>query len=258
MPHTPAYRRILGRMGYYDYQRGLIYHHLNEHESWKSHMSNCRNFILRALDICRPTVVTVLGSGWLLDIPLKEMTEQASEVNLVDIIHPPEVRSQAGEFRNVILHEEDVSGGIIEEVWKRARGRIFFNKLHSLGKIQISEFQPAFEPGLVISDNILTQLESLPVRFLRGRSDADESEFLNFRREIQRKHIAFLQKHESVLITDISEVVTRRSGVTEETASVIADLPEGRYRDSWTWQFDRAGSDYYNKKSVFRVCAIII
>lgn len=257
MPHSASYRIILGRMGYYDYQRGLIYHHLNEQEGWKSHMNNCRNFIIRALDIYKPPVITVLGSGWLLDIPLKEMAEQADEVNLVDIIHPPEVRSQVEEFKNVVLHEEDISGGVVEEVWKKARGRIFFWKLNSLEQIETGEYQPAFEPGLVISVNILTQLESLPVRFLKARSKSGEEEFRHFRREIQKKHISFLAKHKSVLITDVSEVVTHRSGLTEEIPSVLTELPDGKCRESWTWQFDRTGSDYYNKTSVFRIKAII-
>ncbi|MDP4222177.1 MAG: hypothetical protein Q8868_02595 [Bacteroidota bacterium] len=258
MSHSASYRMILSRMGYYDYQRGLIFHHLSEQESWKNHMDNCRRFIIKAMDMYKPAVVTVLGSGWLLDIPLKEIAELAEEVNLIDIIHPPEVRSQVAGMKNVIIREEDVSGGVITAVWEKARGRIFFNKLKSLGEINFSEYNPGFEPGLVISINILTQLESLPVRFLKGRSNAGEGDFLNLRQELQQKHISFLKKHKSVLITDVSEVITRSSGVTEEAASVLVDLPEGRYRESWTWQFDSTSSDYYNKKSVFRVSAIII
>ncbi len=258
MAQNAAYRIILGRMGYYDYQRGLIYHHLNEQEGWRSHMNNCRNFIIRAIDLNKPSVITVLGSGWLLDIPLKEMAEKAEQVNLVDIIHPPEVKSQVEELKNVVLREEDITGGVIEEVWKKARGRIFLRKLKSLGKLKIGEYQPNFEPGLVISVNILTQLESLPVRFLKGRSKTGEEDFLQFRREIQNNHISFLTKHNSVLITDVSEVITRSSGLSEEIPSVLSEMPEGKYRESWTWQFDRTGSDYYNKRSVFRISAIII
>ncbi len=90
------------------------------------HLKNCRNFILKALDYCKPSKVTVLGSGWLLDLPLKEMTDLVTEINLVDIIHPPEVKEQAAGIKKVILREEDISGGLINEVWQKAGHRTFF------------------------------------------------------------------------------------------------------------------------------------
>ena len=65
MTHSISYRRILNRMGYYDYQNGLIYNHLNQEGGWDSHLDHCRNFINRALDYYKPEKVTVLGSGWL-------------------------------------------------------------------------------------------------------------------------------------------------------------------------------------------------
>ena len=85
-------------MGYYNYQRGLIVHHLHEEGSWNTHLTNSRNFILKSLDFYKPAVVTVFGSGWLLDLPLLEINEMADEINLVDIIHPPEVKESGCEY----------------------------------------------------------------------------------------------------------------------------------------------------------------
>ena len=258
MSHSTSYRRILHKMGYYNYQRGLIVHHLHDEGSWNTHLTKSRNFILKSLDIYKPGVVTVFGSGWLLDLPLLEINEMADEINLVDIIHPPEVKSQVANMKKVILREDDVTGGLIEEVWKRASRKTFLNKLRSFEEININKYQPAFDPGLVISLNILTQLETLPVEFLRKKSNADEESFLQLRKKIQQNHLSFLESNKSVLITDCAEVVTESSGQTSEIKSVLADLPEGKLREEWTWYFDRRNSDYYRRKSVLMVSAILL
>jgi len=110
---------------------------------------------------------------------------------------------------------------------------------------------------MVISLNILTQLENLPLEFLKKRSVKNEESYLQFRKEIQTKHISFLKKHKSALITDISEVITDNSGNVIENLSVLTDLPDTKLREEWTWDFDLKKSDYYSKKSVFKVSAMI-
>jgi len=258
MPHSTSYRRILHKMGYYNYQRGLIVHHLHDEGSWNTHLTNSRNFILKSLDFYKPSVVTVFGSGWLLDLPLVEMNEMAGEINLVDIIHPPEVKSQVANLKKVILREDDVTGGLIEEVWKKASHKTFLNKLRSIEEINVNIYQPGFDPGLVISLNILTQLETLPVEFLRKRSKADEESFLLLRKKIQQNHLSFLESHSSVLISDHTEVVTESSGKTSGTKSVLIDLPEGKLKEEWDWYFDIKQSDYYTRRSVFKVSGIVL
>jgi hypothetical protein len=257
MSHSISYRRILHKMGYYNYQRGLIVRHLNEEGSWNTHLTNCRNFILKSLEFYKPSVVSIFGSGWLLDLPLMEINEFADEINLVDIIHPPEVKSQVANMKKVILREEDVTGGLIEEVWERASRKIFLNKLRSFEEIRIKKYQPGFDPGLVISLNILTQLEVLPVEFLRKRSRVKEEAFLQLRKEIQQNHISFLKSHKSILLTDHTEVITESSGNNSEIKSVLVDLPEGKLKEDWTWYFELKNSDFYRKKSVFKVSALM-
>jgi len=258
MTYNPSYRRILHKMGYYNYQQGLIYRHLNQEGGWKSHLQNCRRFILKALEIHKPVRVTVLGSGWLLDLPLKEITEVCENVCLIDIVHPPEVIDQVRSLKQVELVEDDITGGLIEEEWIKARNRLFFNKLRSLDDIIVPEYQLRNDPGLVISLNVFTQLESLPLEFLKKRSKVEEDSYYYFRKAVQEKHIDFLKKHQSVLITDLSEVITDSSGKITEVISVLDDLPEGNYREEWTWHFDTKRSDYYKKRSVFKVLALIM
>lgn len=238
MTYSLTYRRVLNRMGYYNYQRGLIYHHLDEEGSWNSHLGNCRAFILKAMELRKPSKVTVLGSGWLLDLPLKEMAETGAEICLVDIVHPPEVKEQVAGLGKVTLIEDDVSGGLISEVWEKARRKFFKKRLGTPDSIDVSEYLPKSDPGMVISLNILTQLENLPLEFLKKRSGGDDEAFLRFRQRVQEKHIGFLKKHLSVLITDIAEIISESSGRVSEIPSVVTDLPQAKLRDEWTWLLD--------------------
>lgn len=244
-------------MGYYNYQQGLIYRHLNQDEGWIGHEKNCRQFILRAIDFHRPEKVTVFGSGWLLEVPLAEMAERVRTIVLTDIVHPPEVVSQTSGMKNVRLSFEDVTGGLIEEVWNKAGRRTFLNKLHSLDSILIPEYHPVEDPGLVISVNILTQLESLPEKLLRKKASVSEKEFLNFRKEIQLKHLHFIEKYKGILISDKAEILTDKGGNTTETETALVKLPEGNIKEEWVWNFDLLRTDYVQKESVFKVVAIM-
>jgi hypothetical protein len=248
---------MLSRMGYYNYQRGMIVHHAGQEGGWENHHEHSRKFILKAIDIYKPEKITVLGSGWLLDLPFTEMLEKVSRICLVDIIHPPDVINQVQNSDNVELVEQDVTGGLIAEVWEKTRKYSFFKKLKSLDRIVIPEYCMANDPGMIISLNILTQLESLPIDFIKKRSKIDEEVFRLFRSDIQKKHIDFLMKFKSVLISDYAEVITNREGVTKTISTLCTDLPSGSVHEEWTWNFDKRGGDLYNRWSQFKVVALI-
>src|SRR4030042_2338168 len=108
-------------------------------------------------------------------------------------------------MKKIRIIEQDVSGGLIEEVWNKAGRRTFLNRLPSLETINISEYEPDADQGMVISLNILTQLEILPEKLLRRKSKATDEEFIHFKREIQEKHIRFLERHPSILLSDVEE-----------------------------------------------------
>jgi hypothetical protein len=129
--------------------------------------------------------------------------------------------------------------------------------LKSLENIIIPEFKPDGDPGMVISLNILTQLESLLLDFLKKRSKIKEEEFNLFRAEIQRKHIDFLRKHRSVLITDYAEVITNKSGSVKTIPTLVTNLPPGQFTEKWTWNFDQTGADLYNSRTQFKIVALI-
>ena len=96
---------------------------------------------MKALKVYKPSRVTVLGSGWLLDFPLREISDTGTEVYLIDIVHPPEVREQVRELNKVTLIEDDISGGLIHEVWEKARRVFLFNRLKSVSYTHLDVYK---------------------------------------------------------------------------------------------------------------------
>ncbi len=243
-------------MGYFDYQQGLIRRHLDQDGAWDSHLDHCRKYILRAVDLFNPEKVTILGSGWLLDLPLSEILEKTKKVILIDIIHPPDVISQVSAFKDVEIVEADVTGGLVEELWAALSGIHLVKRKISLSEIVVPEFKPGFDPGLIISLNLLTQLENLPLEYIRKQAKVEDNDLVGFRKEIQKKHLDFLIKFKSVMITDVEEIYSDRKAKTKTTPTLLAGIPAGNYREEWIWDFDLNGSDYYNTTSVMKVVAV--
>jgi hypothetical protein len=258
MAHSLSYRRMLTRMGYYNYQNGLIYRHISQEGAWENHLKRSRQFIIKCINLYNPEKITVFGSGWLLDFPIAEIIERTKHVCLIDIVHPPDVINQAGNFKNVELVEQDITGGLIEEVWQKSRNYSPFRRFQMLRNIIVPEYKSHEDPGMVISLNILTQLESLLVKFIKKRARVKEEELSLFRAEIQKQHISFLRKHLSILITDTAEVITGRTGEVETTRTLVTDLPPCRISEEWIWDFDMKGTDLYNSRSYFSITALLI
>lgn len=258
MAHSVEYRRILTRMGYYNYQNGLILRHLNQEGGWDDHLEQSRQLVLKAIDLYKPRKISVLGSGWLLEMPLEEIINSVEKICLVDIVHPPAVIEQTAGIKNIELVYEDLTGGLIEEVWNKAHKYSFLKKLKSLESINIKEYAPVTDPGMVISLNVLTQMESLIVDFLKKKSKIPDDEYNTFKKKIQKNHIDFLARHNSVLISDISEIITGKSGLVSAIPTLMTELPQCKYKEEWTWNFDPHGDDYYNKRSKFQVIGMII
>ena len=65
-----------------------------------------------------------------------------------------------------------------------------------------------------------------------------------------------LGKYKSVVITDTAEVFVWNSVAVTEEKSVYVRIPEGRFSEEWTWNFDLRGSDFNEKRSVMKVTAV--
>lgn len=250
MKENKISRRTVNKIGYKKDQQGIINRYLREMGQWDTHLYRCRKYILDSIKIYQPGIVTFMGSGWLLDIPLEEAAEICRTVNLVDIIHPSQVRHKVSGFKNVKLIEEDLTAGALEAIWQ-----VYRNKL-DVKNIEIPAYSPGYEAGMVFSVNLLTQLDSLPVDFLAKNTDADKHSLRKIRQGIQRAHINYLKKNDSVLITDYIEYLKKEDRIEEENKLLFTTLPGGRRKEEWTWEFDNSGNYYTGKKVIFGVKAI--
>ena len=75
-------------MGYLSDQKGIMNRYLNQQGGWDSHLDNSKRFIERSAFLKNKRSVAVLGSGWLLDVPIDYIAQEFGEVYLVDIAHP--------------------------------------------------------------------------------------------------------------------------------------------------------------------------
>ena len=162
-------KMILHRMGYYSNQEGIARRYIQEDDNWNIHLSNTRRFILNIVRKERPETVTVLGSGWLLDIPMQEILRTGCRVRLVDLIHPPGVVHKLGGETSVSFEHEDITGGLLEMVWMMASGKPVPDTDQILQRIAALRYEPPVNPGLVLSVNLLSQLTTLPFEFLQKK-----------------------------------------------------------------------------------------
>jgi hypothetical protein len=257
MPSKAPSATILNRMKYYEYQQGLIYRHMGQEGGWDSHLEKCRSFILSVIKVKKPGKITVLGSGWLLELPLAEIIDDGIKVNLVDIVHPPEVKNQTAKYKNVTLTDDDLSGGLASEVWRHIRAAPVLIKKRGFPEIDIPEYSfDGKDPGLVISLNLITQLEILPLKALEKRFKFEDKESFSFRRRVQEQHLNLLKNHSFILISDITEKSFFKNDREQTKETLLVQLPDATINDEWTWDFDMAGADYYMKKLLFTVRAI--
>ncbi|MFO7575970.1 MAG: hypothetical protein R6W67_12515 [Bacteroidales bacterium] len=249
-------KKILHRLGYYSNQEGIAMRYIREDENWNEHLSNTRKFIVSVIKKVRPKVVTVLGSGWLLDIPLRNIISSGATVRLVDIVHPPGiVRSLANE-KSVTFVTEDLTGGLPALVWDLCESGRKPESGHILEAAASLEYHPDTEQGLILSINLLSQLHTLPFEYLVKKKVLKQEFHDAFAALIQEKHIRFLKKHEAVLITDIEEIETDRAGMPHSNRIIYCRLPAGHSRKEWTWEFDTEGSYRQGFTTVMKVAAL--
>ncbi len=226
-------------MGYLSDQKGILNRYLLESGQWEDHLARTSSFILQSLPEKSPEKIVVLGSGWLLDLPLEEIYKRCHQISLVDIQHPPQVLHEIMKYPGVIPVKADITGGLIKIAFEQMKHCRKNGLPFEAGNLTVPE--PAFdeENVFVISLNILDQLDALIVDYIRRWFDLSPEVVNALRREIQRAHISMVAAHPYCIITDAYEILFNSKG--EETGRetlLFADLPEGKNCDEWIWKFD--------------------
>ena len=251
--------KILRKMNYLSDQRGIIKRYINEKQNWEVHLTNTKKYITYCLKDKKLKSVAILGSGWMLDVPLEFLVKNFKKVTLIDINHPQQIKHKVRKFENVELTNADISGGAIKQVYDLVKNYRKTGIKKDLKEIKFIGFKPEEPADFEISLNTLNQLDIIMVDYMKKFSIYDESELNFFRSRIQKSHIDSLIPGKSCLITDYEEEIYNMNGNADSKKKLIyTDLPVGKNTKIWQWNFDMSGSYYPGKKTVFNVIAMEI
>jgi hypothetical protein len=145
---------------------------------WNDHFRRCQEeVLLRTEDLPPGSTIWILGSGSLYETPWQELIGKSHFLKLVDIYHPPIVKSIAKTYPRIELVEHDLSG---------------FQNLPMLKKILLKVPQPLPLPiqprDFVVSSNIWSQLPIFPIEFLEKNTEVSQEEKIQWARSLQKNH----------------------------------------------------------------------
>lgn len=238
-------------------QAGIMNRYLREQDNWDAHLENTREFILGSFRDRQIRTLAVLGSGWLLDLPLKELSKKFKKILLVDVFHPPQVIKKVEKYPNVVLHETDLSGGGIRFCWELRKEKDEQREKYILDTFTPSVPDLPMKPDAYVSLNLLNQLDILLVEFLeRKKVPVVDAEIRRFRKTIQQFHLDWITRKPGCLVTDAVELNQGPGNKKEERPLIHVDFPKARRSEQWTWDFDLAGTYHPGWETRMKVRAV--
>ncbi len=229
--------------------------------AWNSHLNHTRTFLLSSARKCsQKRLAVILGSGWLLDVPLEELSREFEEVHLVDILHPKETVRRASELKNVRVLARDISGVAVaaHQIIHRARKS---PKKPSLPEPDPFTLLAPDRTDFVASVNVLSQLPTQPIQLLRSLTGENnlplysEAELFNLASSIRERHLQFLRTcPRACLITDIEAETLHANNdpriqpLVSEAKSIVAD-------EEWMWEIAPPGEIAPRERTRHRVIA---
>jgi len=252
-------RKIIRAMGFTRECQGLIDRYINVEGAWDSHIKQSKDFILEILKGTKIENLAVYGSGWLLDLPLEELTEIAECIRLYDIEHPQQIRERTVKFKNVKLIQADITGGGIMNAVKAVKEYRRSKTKTPPEMIADAQFEPEVKPDYIISLNMLSQTGVMLTDYLMHTIPYSAEEITKINRLLQLSHMQLLIPGKSCLITDYRELHFSFSGEQTGAKDLISiPLPESKHKQHWDWQFDPQGGYLPDTKTILQVIACVI
>lgn len=249
--------KVLREMKIISDQKGIMERYLSEAEGWREHLARTRAFILDTVAGMTGASVVVCGSGWLLDLPLKELAEKCGQLYLADIHHPVPVKRRIREFPSCRLLHVDLTGGAILGAYRYVRALKGLQDRPPLSSIPVSRPDLGVHPDLYISLNILNQMDILLVDYLERFCQPAAGEISGFRKRIQQNHLDLISSARTCLISDTEEILLdKRDAETDRKALIHIDLPESERSGTWSWDFDTSGTYNRGRKTRMLVRAL--
>ncbi|MDA3823386.1 MAG: hypothetical protein PF450_12355 [Bacteroidales bacterium] len=236
---TFGQKKMVRKMKFISDQEGIMHRYLREKDNWAPHLENTQQFILDSFKNKGIKSVAVLGSGWLLDLPLKDLSERFKKVLLIDVYHPPQIKKKVDKYKNITLFETDITGGAIKYCWDLRKEKDEHFSKYILDDFKAKKPDLPSSPDAFISLNILNQLDILLVDYLSKKNGSiSEIELERFRKNIQQFHLDWITKKPGCLISDVAEINSGPDSQQKEQTLVHVKLPKAKRKEEWTWDFD--------------------
>lgn len=252
-----TYTHMLRKMQYFSDQEGIMRRYIQEKNNWDLHLKKSKDFILKSAETKKKGKVVVLGSGWLLDLPIDKLSTEFKEVILVDIIHPKQILHKIKKYKNVTTVKADITGELINFIYhslktdRKKKQKTLINAANSFS------FSLPENTDFVISLNIMCQLHIILIDYIKKHYKLTDSELQKLILQIQQSHIRILPKEKSCIITDIEEEILTESNQTIGIKPLVQiNLPKGNFSSSWQWKFDSLMTYKDDVKTFFNTTAI--
>jgi hypothetical protein len=172
----------------------------------------------------------ILGSGFLHDVPLKELSASFREVILVDILHPFFTRWSCRKYGNVGFLTTDVSG-TAEGVWQAVENRA------PLPQARTELFLDDEEVDLVVSLNLLSQLPCMPEQYLKSAGTHPPADIAGYCQAVVKAHLDYLQRLPVTvaLIADVEMLTVSTSGALVGQTGTLYGVDFPFTGEQWVW-----------------------
>jgi hypothetical protein len=232
-------KKIVRKMGIRSDQEGILQRYILEGSNWNEHLRNTKQAIIDFVKEKEPKSLALLGSGWLLDIPMQFLADRMQEVILYDIRHPRAARDKYAKLPNVLFLEADLSGGLIEATFRLCRHKPKLTPQEVIIELLNTPVNLPIETDYLASVNLLNQLDILIIDYLKKFYDFPADIMNQLRKTIQSNHLRMLKPGQACLITDVEEIHINDQGIpVEKVPLIFCELPAGHNLKSWIWKFD--------------------
>lgn len=239
-------------MGFYSDQSGILRRYKREATFWSEHLQNTSNSILKFANKYKKGKIAILGSGWLLDIPVFELNVLFNEVWLFDIRHPDSIVKKYEE-EGIHFVSKDISGYALP-LYDLCKGKRKIsiddiNRLQPILNINLDDFD------CVISCNILDQLDDLLIEYIRNNAIVNSDVEKSLRFNLQQLHVDMLPKDKTLIITDTLEFLVNKESIVSEKKVIFCNIDCLKKITEWVWKFDNSKMYRSKGNTWFRVTA---
>jgi len=243
-----VFYKIIKNRHYTIDQNGIMNRYLTEKKNWQEHLNNSKQYILDCISNKNYNTLAILGSGWLLDVPVDDILKQGVKLYLLDINHPKQIVNKYKNEKNITFIKTDLTNNLTEKINYAKDINDFINIVNNNSIIYFNKYD------FVVSLNLLNQLDILLCDLLKKKFTVNNNDLINIRQTIQQNHLTGLSKGKGCIITDYNEINYKKQineGVSKQL--IYVSLDNLKNKKEWIWNFDTKETYNSNLKTVFKV-----